>query len=96
MDVIALGARKTRGIATPERAQEFLDRVGAAQRIEAPTVGVGRYAVLQGAVIGGELRDDTGPVHLSAFPPASTGRGAERLHVMEDPIAPPSRRRRID
>jgi hypothetical protein len=77
-----------------EEAQQFLDRVSAARRSESSTVGLGRYAVLSGPTIGGELRDADHLVHLSAFPPAEQhGRARERIGF--DPsISPPSRRRR--
>ncbi len=51
-----------------EVAEEFLVKVRAATRSEAPTVGKGTYRVLSGAVMGGELEEDGRAVHLSAFP----------------------------
>lgn len=60
---------------SPRRAAAYLDHVRAAPRVEAPTVGLGSYAVLLGTVIGGELRHDDRVVHLSAFP----GGGRRRL-----------------
>ncbi len=52
----------------PEAAETVMARVGAANRIKAPTVGRGIYRVLSGDVVGGELEDDGKLVHLSAFP----------------------------
>lgn len=72
-------------------AQHFLHRVREAWRTEAPTVGRGRYRVLTGAVVGGELDADERLVHLCAFPSRESGR--ER-RADADSIAPPSRRRR--
>jgi hypothetical protein len=95
----ALGSRSTREPGE-ERAQGFLDRVQVARRVESPTVGNGRYGVLAGIVIGGELRDGaTGEgervVHLSAFPGREPGVGGDpRTADRDAPIAPPSRRRR--
>jgi hypothetical protein len=90
----ALGSRSTREPGA-ERAQDFLDRVRVTRRVESPTVGNGRYSVLAGVVIGGELRDEERVVHLSAFPGRETGGGKENdTDRMEPPIAPPSRRRR--
>ncbi len=71
-------------------AQHFLHRVREAWRTEAPTVGRGRYRVLTGAVVGGELDADGRLVHLCAFP---SRRGPERGGGGGG-IAPPSRRRR--
>jgi hypothetical protein len=49
----ALGARSRARTPSEADAQRFLDRVAAARRVESPSVGLGRYAVLSGAVIGG-------------------------------------------
>lgn len=79
-----------------EAAQHFLDLTREAGRVEAPTVGRGRYGVLSTTVVGGELMDGERVAHLSAFPRDDSGRasadtgGAPITH----PIAPPSRRRR--
>jgi len=90
----ALGSRSRRDPGT-ERAQGFLDRVRVAGRTESPTVGQGRYAVLSGVVIGGELKDAERVVHLSAFPARDASGGPEENAVdQRHPIAPPSRRRR--
>jgi hypothetical protein len=82
----ALGARTRARTPSQADAQRFLDRVAAARRVESPSVGIGRYAVLSGEVIGGELTEEQRAVHLSAFPAAEGPR--------ETRIAPPSRRRR--
>jgi hypothetical protein len=77
---------------TREAAQAFLDRTREAERVEAPTVGRGRYSVLARTVVGGELVDGERVAHLSAFPRRGReggGPGARR----ESYIQPPSRRR---
>jgi hypothetical protein len=91
----ALGsATRGRTISTGT-AQAYLDRVSAARRVESPTVGDGRYAVLAGEVIGGELTDRDRLVHLSAFPlDPRIRRVPGDVPPFSDPIAPPSRRRR--
>ncbi|CAN5896628.1 hypothetical protein BH23GEM9_BH23GEM9_34450 [soil metagenome] len=93
------GARSTAaGTATaqpePRDAQAYLDTVRSAQRVEAPTVGLGRYHVLGGTVIGGELVEDMRVAHLSAFPAHTTGNRDGTPLPNESPVAPPSRRRR--
>jgi hypothetical protein len=90
----ALGSHSRARELPEEVAQRFLDQVGAARRVESPTVGLGRYAILSDAVIGGELTEGARIVHLSAFPAASRPNGAPREGLFDDPIAPPSRRRR--
>jgi hypothetical protein len=88
-------ASATRGrTVSRDSAQAYLDRVSAARRVEAPTVGEGRYAVLAGKVIGGELTDPDRLVHLSAFPLDPRVRRVPGDIPPVDPIAPPSRRRR--
>jgi hypothetical protein len=88
----ALGSRTTRHPGA-ERAQDFLDHVRVARRVDSPTVGQGSYAVLSGVVIGGELRDGESVVHLSAFPGReASGGAAEDSDRPQQPIAPPSRR----
>lgn len=82
----ALGAETPPRGAGTATAQRFLDRVAAARRVESPSVGLGRYAVLSGGVIGGELTAEAGIVHLSAFPLA--------VQPLPRPISRPSRRRR--
>ena len=77
-----------------DAAQGFLDRVAKAGRVDSPTVGLGRYAVLAGEVIGGELKDGDRVVHLSAFPAAEHGDRDVGPIENHNPIAPPSRRRR--
>jgi hypothetical protein len=52
-------------------SRRFIGKVAGAQRTEAPTVGIGGYQVLTGAVVGGELLHDGRLVHLSAFPDSS-------------------------
>jgi hypothetical protein len=76
-------------------AQGYLDSVTEARRVDSPTVGLGTYRVLTGAVVGGELKAEDRLVHLSAFPAEARGDGGG-LHSPQplvDPIAPPSRRR---
>lgn len=77
-----------------EQAQAFLDVVRGAARAEAPTVGLGTYHVLSGAVVGGELLDGGRVAHLSAFPVQPTGGRGGVPVADESPVAPPSRRRR--
>jgi hypothetical protein len=65
----ALTAGPSRSIRVGEKtAAPFLERVKRATRTRAPTVGRGEYRVLSGRVMGGELIDTCGLVHLSAFP----------------------------
>jgi len=65
----ALTAGPTRTIRVGEKtAAPFMERVKRATRTRAPTVGRGEYRVLSGRVMGGELMDTCGLVHLSAFP----------------------------
>jgi hypothetical protein len=67
----ALTAGPTRSVRIKHRAgAAFLERVKHATRTKAPTVGRGEYRVLSGHVMGGELMDTSGLVHLSAFPTA--------------------------
>jgi len=76
-------------------AQAYLDVVRRARRVPAPTVGKGAYAVLTGAVIGGELLDGEAVAHLSAFPASDGSRGTDRPPVVrEEPLPRPSERRR--
>jgi len=49
-------------------AARFMRNVMRSERVEAPTVGFGRYSVLSRTVVGGELLDEERLVHLSAFP----------------------------
>jgi hypothetical protein len=76
-----------------ERAGTYLQAVNAAHRVQAPTAGDGRYAVLEGMVVGGELTWEDRIVHLSAFPSNDHGLD-EEARDQGDPILPPSRRRR--
>jgi hypothetical protein len=78
-------------------AQHFLDRVRQARRVAAETVGGGRYAVLVGDVVGGDLTAADRPVHLCAFPAAepSPGHGPGGSPRPDHPLPPPSRRRRM-
>lgn len=88
-DAMALAARLVTRPGGPD-PEPFLGAVRGARRVELPTVGIGKYQTLTGEVIGGELSDEHGLVHLSAFPPApmdGDGRNGS-------PIAPPSLRRR--
>lgn len=88
----ALGHQSAGAAVKPAAAQRFLDQVREAARVAAPTVGQGRYSVLHGTVVGGELVDGEHAVHLSAFPArdGSPRGGSQR----ESPLAPPSQRRR--
>jgi hypothetical protein len=90
----ALAAWDARGAPGGEEAQAFLDRVREARRVDSPTVGAGRYGVLDGSVIGGELTEAGTVVHLSAFPGPTQGTNGGPRYLMGDPIAPPSLRRR--
>jgi hypothetical protein len=91
----ALRVRGADGAPDPEAAVGFLGSARDATRVEAPTVGNGRYRVLTGTVTGGELEDEDRTVHLSAFP-VETETGRTGTHGSDAPsLAPPSRRRRI-
>ncbi|MCI0436053.1 MAG: hypothetical protein L0271_20790 [Gemmatimonadetes bacterium] len=89
------------GTGIPVAATRFAESVRDAERTHAPSVGRGRYAVVTGDVIGGELTDDAfdphRTAHICAFPltthPA-TGQPRDPVTTREGPIAPPSRRRR--
>ncbi|MGH7465017.1 MAG: ARPP-1 family domain-containing protein, partial [Longimicrobiales bacterium] len=74
-------------------AQGFLDVVRNAARVDAPTVGGGRYNVLTDSVIGGELLHGDRLVHLSAFPAAAFRSRGTYTAAQDNPVAPPSRRR---
>jgi hypothetical protein len=57
-------------------------------------VGKGTYAVLAGAVIGGELLDGDAVAHLSAFPAEEWPEGRRGPAVIDQaPLPPPSYRR---
>ncbi|HEX9109279.1 MAG TPA: DUF6569 family protein, partial [Longimicrobiales bacterium] len=77
---------------SPTTAQAYLDSVRGAARVAAPTVGSGRYSVLTGTVLGGELLDGERVAHLSAFPadegPTTLG------EPYQGRLARPSQRRR--
>jgi hypothetical protein len=92
MDALGSAARG-RTIST-DAAQYYLDEVSAAGRVDSPTVGAGRYAVLAEKVVGGELTDGDRHVHLSAFPVEPRTRRASGGVPLDAPISPPSRRRR--
>ncbi|MGD2215752.1 MAG: hypothetical protein PVJ64_03305 [Gemmatimonadales bacterium] len=67
MDALTAGlTRKVR--VTQDTGRGFLELAQRATRTRAPTVGRGEYRVLSGRVMGGELVDTCGLVHLSAFP----------------------------
>lgn len=83
----ALSSDPASGTTTAERAADYLRKVREAVRTPAGSVGKGSYAVLTGAVVGGELIDGERLVHLSAFP------NTEVEHF-DSPVAPPSWRRR--
>jgi hypothetical protein len=94
----ALGRRGADAEVNAEKAQSYLDGVRSAQRTPSATVGQGRYSVLSGEVIGGELTDEEHVAHLSAFPTNAAGAGpGEQTHparARARPLPPPSRRRR--
>jgi hypothetical protein len=75
-------------------AQRYLDSVSSAKRVPTRTVGVGSYAVVTGAVIGGELTYEERVAHLSAFPVSTAPRRPSPAPIYDAPISPPSRRRR--
>jgi hypothetical protein len=77
-------------------AEEYLHRVRTALKTEAPTTGSGKYAVLSGNVVGGELSADVQVIHLSAFPNDDRGNRelVERPVLGESPLARPSIRKR--
>ncbi|NIN73235.1 MAG: hypothetical protein GTO46_15185 [Gemmatimonadetes bacterium] len=65
----ALTAGPTRSVRVAHNASEsFVEKARRATRTRAPTVGRGEYRVLSKSVMGGELTDTCGLVHLSAFP----------------------------
>jgi hypothetical protein len=81
-------------------AEGFITAVRTARRTPSESVGVGEYRILEGSALGGELAHDDRLVHLSAFPPETVAHDADGEPVVEqvrppDPIAPPSRRRRL-
>ncbi|HEX6560294.1 MAG TPA: DUF6569 family protein [Longimicrobiales bacterium] len=83
----ALSSEPSSPTTAAERAAEYLRQVREAVRTPADSVGKGSYAVLTGAVVGGELVDGGRLVHLSAFPNVD-------VVSVDNPLAPPSRRRR--
>jgi hypothetical protein len=85
-------APEAEAVPRAEEARAFLGKVESADRTEAPSVGAGRYQVLSGAVVGGELHDGEPLIHRSAFPVEERGRRSEDYPTR--PMAPPSRRRR--
>jgi hypothetical protein len=97
MDALDRATSSRRAPATPPETgspQEFLGVVRGARRVIAPTVGKGRYAVLTGAVIGGELLEGDAVAHLSAFP-AEERRGPDPAGgLFDSPLQRPSERRR--
>ena len=79
----------------PVTGEEYLDRVRTADRSATDSVGGGRYHVLSGRVVGGELNDEQQLVHLSAFPrDERSPRNQLPGDIRTSPFAPPSRRRR--
>jgi hypothetical protein len=92
MDALGSSARSRK--VEGDTAQRYLDQVVEVRRVESPTVGLGCYAVLSGTVIGGELTESNQVVHLSAFPAIQGRRGSSGADGYNNPIAPPSRRRR--
>jgi hypothetical protein len=83
-------------VASPacDDAQRYLNAVRDATRTASPSVGLGRYHVLSGDVVGGELVDGDRAAHLSAFPVRRDARGGGGPVIDASPLAPPSRRRR--
>ncbi len=84
--------------ATAEQATGFLEQVRDAERHPAPSVGAGRYSVIADVVVGGELEHEERAAHLCAFPVekgrSGGGRSPQDHTGFEQPIPPPSRRRR--
>jgi len=62
--------------AEEEHAERFIRSLSDARRTEAPTVGEGRYDVLSGSVIGGELTAEERLMHRCAFPAEVRGDGS--------------------
>jgi hypothetical protein len=60
-----------------DAADHFLALVRDAERIAAPTVGLGDYSVLSSGATGAELVHDGRMVHLSGFPEEDVGRSAD-------------------
>jgi hypothetical protein len=77
-----------------DAAQRYLDAVREARRTESPSVGLGRYHVLSGDMVGGELVDAERVAHVSAFPVRHHASGGGEPPIDASPLAPPSRRRR--
>jgi hypothetical protein len=67
MDALTAGPTRTVRVAL-DTGESFLEQAKRATRTRAPTVGRGGYRVLSGSVMGGELMDTCGLVHLSVFP----------------------------
>ncbi len=91
------GRQRAQGEVVLASAEAFLEKVRAADRTGSPTAGRGTYRVLSRTVVGGELLDGSGLVHLSAFPVEEELRGDLRTAgeewLWERPIASPNRRR---
>jgi len=89
----ALAARRRGRAREPggDAAEEFLEKVRAAVRTQAPTVGKGTYRVLTESVMGGELEESGKLVHVSAFPAEDEG---DRDEPERAPIRSPRQRRR--
>lgn len=94
--VDAMTSERSATSPAPVTAEAYLERVRTARKTESPSAGAGRYTVLSGTVVGGELTNDERLVHLSAFPRDEQERhGAPPHHFSsETPLAPPSRRKR--
>lgn len=92
----ALGAKPEGAEVAAADAQAFLDAVRGAERVSSPTIGVGAYAALAGAVVGGELEHEGRAVHLSAFPEREAAEGADGPAAHDERVEPrlSSRRRR--
>ncbi len=67
MDALTAGPTRSSRLAH-DAGESFVERARRATRTRAPTVGRGEYQVLSKSVMGGELTDTCGLVHLSAFP----------------------------
>ena len=100
MDALSLNATRSGGgrdrpVGQP-KAEAFLEDLKNAHRTPSESVGSGKYHILDGTVLGGELVDGGHLVHLSAFPNLhGTAQGeGESSDTAPPPIARPSHRRR--
>lgn len=88
---------------SPDDAEQLITALGTTERVPSLSVGAGKYRILRGRLLGGELVEDDKLVHLSAFPaiqhPRGMGDRPGNGHggpggSQGGPIARPSRRRR--